>query len=184
MTDLAFGQPDDGIIQMAYTVADLGQAMAQFTADLGAGPWFVFRQLSGPNPQYRGTPSQAACDIALGYAGHMQIELIQPKDDHPSVYLETIMQRGHGFHHFGVAATDFALACDRLAAKTYDLAFSDEVVGVTRVAYFDTRGLLPGMIEVIEATPQLESLFLMMHEAAVGWDGTNPVREMAGENTQ
>ena len=179
MTDLSFGQPDDGIIQMAYTVADLDAAMRAFTVDLRAGPWFVFRGLAGPNPQYRGQPSIAVNDLALGFAGNMQIELIQPRDDHPSVYRETIITRGHGFHHFGVAARNFEEACAAEAEKGYQLAFTDTVEGVGRVAYFDTQGALPGMLEVIEASAELEALFNSMREAARDWDGRDPVRELS-----
>jgi hypothetical protein len=110
MSTLAFGQPDNGIIQMAYTVANLDQAMRDFTANLQVGPWFIFRRLAGNNPLYRGQ-RLAANDMALGFAGNMQIELIQPLDDHPSVYRETILERDHGFHHFGLAARDFDDAC-------------------------------------------------------------------------
>ncbi|WCP14870.1 hypothetical protein sphantq_03320 [Sphingobium sp. AntQ-1] len=178
MTLLTFGQPDDGIIQMAYTVPDLDAAMQSFTADLRVGPWFVFRQLSGPNPLYRGVQSHARNDIALGFAGHMQIELIQPLDDQPSVYKETIAVKGHGFHHFGVATRTFDRACAAHSAKGYDLAFTDAVEGVGRIAYFDTRGVLPGMLELIEASSELEALFGMIHAASVDWDGCCPVREI------
>lgn len=178
MTDLAFGQPDNGIIQMAYTVADLDVAMAEFTANLRVGPWFVFRRLSGKTPIYRGSPSLAANDVALGFAGHMQIELIQPLDEHPSVCREAIAARGYGFHHFGMAARDFDQACKDQAAKGYTLAFTDAVEGGGRVAYFDTHGILPGMLELIEASPAVESMFDTMHAAARDWDGSDPVRTM------
>lgn len=184
MTLLAFGQPDDGIIQMAYTVPDLDAAMHAFTANLNAGPWFVFRRLAGPDPRYRGEKSLAGNDIALGFAGHMQIELIQPLDDRPSVYQETIATRGYGFHHFGVAARDFDRACEAQRAKGYELVFTDAVEGVSRVAYFDTQGVLPGMLELIDATPALEESFNAMRIASVNWDGSHMVREMTpGETT-
>lgn len=182
MSDLAFGQPEDGIIQMAYTVTDLDDAMRLFSNNLRAGPWFVFRRLAGRDPQYRGKPAQAANDVALAFAGNMQIELIQPLDSQPSVYRETISALGHGFHHFGVAARDFEQSCALQIEKGYDLAFTDEVEGVGRVAYFDTRGALPGMLELIEATASLEQFFAGMREAARNWDGKEIVREViAGE---
>lgn len=184
MSVLAFGQPDNGIIQMAYTVADLDQAMSDFTANLRVGPWYVFRRLAGKNPQYRGRRSLGANDIALGFAGHMQIELIQPLDDHPSVYRETIQVRGHGFHHFGVAARDFDRACEVETAKGYQLAFTDAVEGVGRVAYFDTHGRLPGMLELIEASPALEAMFNTMREASCNWDGRHPVREIEQKDSK
>ncbi|MEG8220729.1 VOC family protein [Sphingomonas sp. HH69] len=178
MTLLAFGQPDNAIIQMAYTVPDLNTSMLAFTANMRVGPWFVFRRLAGHDPQYRGEKSWASNDIALGFAGHMQIELIQPLDDHPSVYRERIAIHGYGFHHFGVAARAFDQECEVQQAKGYDLAFTDAVEGVGRVAYFDTKGALPGMLELIEVSPELDALFGMMHAASVDWDGSQMVREM------
>lgn len=170
---------DGRIVQIAYTVPDLGVAMRDFSANFGAGPWFVHRRLAGPNPRYRGGPALAVNDVALGYSGETQIELIQPLDDKPSVYRETIGMRGHGFHHFGVAAPRFEDQRAAQIAKGYVLAFEDEVVGVGRVAYFDTLGVLPGMLELIEQTPALTAFFGMMQDTARCWDGSNPIREMA-----
>jgi hypothetical protein len=38
---VGFGQPDDGIIQMAYVVPDLRAAINTWVEQLGVGPWFV-----------------------------------------------------------------------------------------------------------------------------------------------
>jgi glutathione S-transferase len=94
MPDFAFGGPRGGIIQMAYTVADIRAAIAYWIRDLKVGPWFLLDHFTGADPVYRGGPSQADVAIAMAFAGHMQIELIQPNDDHPSVYRETITRRG------------------------------------------------------------------------------------------
>lgn len=178
MRELAFGQPDDGIIQLGYVVPDLAEAMSRWTRQLRAGPWFTLERIAGENPVYRGAPTTALCDIALGFAGHMQIELIQPCDREPSVYREMLDRTGYGFHHFGVAAVDIDREAARLAAEGYDLAFTAAVPSGGRVAYFDTRGALPGMIELLEADPPLETLFGAMYSAATQWDGADPVRPM------
>ena len=91
MPTLDFGQPERGIIQMAYVVADIRAAMDQWTLDLHVGPWFLLDHFTGEDPTYRGAPSQAAVTLAMAFAGHMQIELLQPLDDHPSVYREAII---------------------------------------------------------------------------------------------
>ena len=176
--ELSFGQPFGGLIQLGFTVADLDQGMAEFTASMKAGPWFLLRDFAGVDPVYRGSPALARSDIALGFAGHIQIELIQQTDEQPSVYQETIRERGFGFHHFGIAARDLEAAKRENLAKGYEIAFTAAVPSGGRVIYFDTKGALPGMIELIEADAALDGMFGAMHAASVGWDGSDPVRHI------
>jgi hypothetical protein len=178
MALLTYGQPDDTIIQMAYVVADVHAAMRQWTDNLKAGPWFLLRDFSGVNPVYRGKPAAARYDIALGFAGRMQIELIGLRDDRPSVYRELVDSTGYGFQHFGVAARDFDGQVQRMRGKGYEIAFTAAVPSGGRVAYFDTAGAMPGMIELIEADAALDRTFTAIYEASVGWDGSDLVRDM------
>jgi hypothetical protein len=100
---VGFGQPDDGIIQMAYVVPDIRQAIRAWVDKMGVGPWFVLDHFTGIDPKYRGGESKADVALAMSFAGHMNIELIQPNNDAPSVYREGIEKRGYGFHHWGRA---------------------------------------------------------------------------------
>lgn len=45
-----FGQPTDGLIQMAFVVEDLDAAMARFSDSFRVGPWTVLRDFAGENP--------------------------------------------------------------------------------------------------------------------------------------
>ena len=47
MGQVGFGQPDNGIIQMAYVVADLHAAIEQWCRTLRVGPWFVLEHFTG-----------------------------------------------------------------------------------------------------------------------------------------
>jgi hypothetical protein len=176
MSSLNFGQPDDGIMQMAYIVPDIRVAMRAWATDLRVGPWFLLAHFSGVDPVYRGAPSLADVSLAMGFAGHMQIELIQPNDEHPSVYRETRDERGWGFHHYGVGSRDFDDDIARYEAKGYEVAFRAGVPTGGSVAYLDTKGQLPGMLELIELGPVMESVFTKFYAASLGWDGTEPVR--------
>jgi hypothetical protein len=162
-----FGQPTDGIIQMAFVVEDLDEAVHQFTDRFGIGPWTVFRDFAGDNPCYRGEPTQARAHIALGFGGHMQYELIQPADDLPSVHRDVIVERGYGFHHFGYATTTFDVAVQEMHDRGYATVFSASVGPGSRVAYFDTRAVLPGMTELLEAGPDLNATFTAMYRASL-----------------
>jgi Glyoxalase/Bleomycin resistance protein/Dioxygenase superfamily len=179
MPTLDFGQPEAGIIQMAYVVDDIQAAMAQWTNDLHVGPWFLLDRFEGVDAQYRAGPSEAAVTLAMAFAGHLQIELLQPLDDRPSVYRETIDATGYGFHHYGIGSRDFDGDLARYEARGYDVAFRAGVPTGGSVAYLDTNGALPGFIELIELGPGMETAFTAFYAASLGWDGADPVRLFA-----
>lgn len=176
MGQVGFGQPDDGVIQMAYVVADLHAAIEGWTRTLRVGPWFVLERFGGIDPIYRGQPSRAEISLAMSFAGHMNIELIQPMNDAPSVYREMIERRGYGFHHFGVASWNFDEAVAAHERAGHALAFRLAVPSGGRVAYMDTTEVLPGYTEVIELGGEFEAVFGRFYRASIGWDGKDAVR--------
>jgi hypothetical protein len=104
---VTFGQPDDGVVQMAYVVEDIHRAMDEWVTHLKVGPWFLLESFTGVDARYRGRPTDASISLAMSFAGHMMIELLQEHRPVPSVYRETIETRGYGFHHWGIASKDF-----------------------------------------------------------------------------
>ncbi|HUO91730.1 MAG TPA: VOC family protein [Rhizomicrobium sp.] len=176
---LSFGQPDKGVMQMAYVVKDLRAAIKEWIERLNVGPWFVLDHFTGVDPIYRGAKSRADITLAMSFAGHMNIELIQPNDDHPSVYREIIERRGYGFHHWGVATAEFTNDLKRYEAKGMEVAFRLGVPTGGEVAYLDAHGALPGFVELIETGPGMERAFGKFYAAALTWDGADPVRPFA-----
>ena len=82
MKELGFGQTIGQIVQMAYVVEDIRAAMDLWIHDCGVGPWFLLESFTGPEQRYRGQPVTADIKLAMSFAGHMNIELIQPRDNH------------------------------------------------------------------------------------------------------
>lgn len=179
MTLLSFGQPSNGIMQMAYIVEDIRKSIDEWITRLNVGPWFLLDHFTGLHPVYRGRPSTADVAIAMSFAGHMNIELIQPNDTQPSVYKEMIDSRGYGFHHWGVASTDIDVDIVRYERMGLELAFRAGVPTGGDVAYMDTHGTMPGFVELIATNPLMERVFGGFYGAALTWDGTNPVRPFA-----
>jgi hypothetical protein len=179
MSLLDFGQPDTGVFQIAYVVENIHQAMKQWAEQLRVGPWFLLEHFTGVEPSYRGGPSEADVAIAMSFAGHMNIELIQPNNNAPSVYRETIEKRGYGFHHWGVGSKHFDRDVEVYRKRGAELAFFARVPSGGRVAYMDTTHDMPGMVELIELGADLEPVFTGFYKAALGWDGKNPVRPFA-----
>lgn len=176
MSLLNFGQPEGGILQMAYVVEDIHEAMKQWVEQLKVGPWFLLEHFTGVDASYRGKASEADVAIAMSFAGHMNIELIQPNNSAPSVYREAIEKRGHGFHHWGIGSKDFDGDVEKYRKRGAELAFFAKVPSGGRVAYMDTTAQLPGMVELIETGADFEPIFTGFYRASLGWDGKDPVR--------
>jgi hypothetical protein len=178
MKILGFGQPVGSIIQQSYVVEDIDASIAHWAEALRVGPFFLARGWKGENPVFRGRPSDAAVSIAMGFAGHMQIELIQPEDDRPSVYNEFVARKGYGFHHSAFACEDLDAEIARFEARGMQEVFRVGVPTGGVVAYMEGSANLPGLIELLPVNPVMDVAFTEMWRASIDWDGTNPVREL------
>jgi len=179
MALLGFGQPQTGVFQMCYVVEDIQAAMRTWVDELSAGPWFLIPGFRGIEPRYRGEPSEAEVALAMGFAGHMCIELIELNDDRPSVWRERVEKQGYGFHHFGVGTHDYDADLKRHMDQGHELAFEAKVPTGGRVAYVDTTAELPGYIELIELDESTDRTFTRFYAASLGWDGSDPIRPFA-----
>jgi hypothetical protein len=179
MTLLSFGQPANGVMQMAYIVKDIRQAIDDWITRLNVGPWFLLDHFTGLQPVYRRRPSTADVAIAMSFAGHMNIELIQPNDSEASVYKEVLESRGYGFHHWGVASADIDADIRRYEGMGMELAFRAGVPTGGDVAYMDTHGAMPGFVELISTNPVMERVFGGFYGATLSWDGSQPIRPFA-----
>jgi hypothetical protein len=146
-----WGRPTVGIFQTAFVVEDLDAAMEQFTKRFDVGPWAVFRDAEPVGTLYRGEPAQAVMHLAFGLAGHMTFELVQPADDHPSIYRDVVEDRGYGFHHFGYGTTTLDADVAAMVAEGYEAVTNLDTPEI-RLAMFDTRDVMPGLTELIEVT--------------------------------
>jgi hypothetical protein len=176
-SELGYGQPMGGIAQTAFIVPDLHAAIDRWVADTRAGPFFALPHFLVPGQTYRGEESRADITIAMGFAGHMLIELIQPLDDEPSVYKETIELRGFGFHHLGIACADVDAASRDYQSRGYTEAFRAKVPTGGEVVYLDNgTGPQLGFLELLPVTSGMDATFTRFWEASRDWDGSDPVR--------
>lgn len=162
--------------QASWVVRDMEAAIRRWQQTSGVGPFFV-----NPNPvvregRYRGLASAPSYTIALAQSGPMQIELIAQHDDLPSVYRDIGDPGPAGtFHHMAYFTDDAEGEFARYAAMGAPLLF-DGWFGDMRLGYVDTRATLGFMVEVLAHDPVVEGVFARIAEAAVGWDGRDPVR--------
>jgi len=179
MKTFGFGQKTGQIVQTAYVVPDIRAAIEWWIEDGRVGPWFLLDSFTGPEQRYRGAPTQADVAIAMSFAGHMMIELIQPKDTRPSVYQETISRQGYGHHHVGIAYEDVEVAREQYHKRGYHEAFSTPVPSGGKVYYMGDGPGAPGappFVELIPATDGMDEMFTRFWRASVDWDRREPVR--------
>ena len=179
MKELGFGQSVGQIVQMAYVVEDIRAAMDLWIRDCGVGPWFLLESFTGPEQRYRGQPAAADISLAMSFAGHMNIELIQPRDNHPSVYREMVDRRGYGFHHVGIAVTDVPRVRADYEARGFRTAFEAPVPSGGSVYYLENGSLDPAFIELIPATPGMDEMFTRFWRATIDWNGQDRIRPIA-----
>ena len=176
-SELGYGQPMGGIAQTAFVVEDMPSAIDHWVENCGVGPFFVLDRFKMPGQIYRGEESTADITLAMGFAGHMQIELIQPLDNNPSVYRETIAHRGFGFHHFGIACADVDADSRDYQSRGYVEAFRAAVPTGGEVVYLDNgNGPQWGFLELLPVTPGMDETFTRFWKASLDWDGRDPVR--------
>lgn len=163
------------VMQAAYVVDDLDAAIEGWRKTTPIGPFFVIRNASPENFQYRGKPARLVMDLAFAQAGPIQVELIQPKSAGPDVYSDTAPNKGQVYHHQCYITDDLDAEFARFAAMGIEVAQQADTGGI-QFAYFDTRHLIGCMTEVGQRSAAYEDMCIMIADGAVDWDGSTPVR--------
>lgn len=172
---MTLARPD--IVQMAWVVPSLEEAIRHWHATLGVGPFLVNRNLPISRPRHRGVPVETRFSTAIAQSGDMQIELVEQHDDTPSAYRDTVAKGATGFHHVAYIAADYDAALAHFGA--FPVA-ADGWFGDMRFAYVDTWASLGHMIEIVEDKPAIRAFFAAVRQAGETWDGdpATLIREM------
>jgi hypothetical protein len=139
--------------QLGYVCRNIDRAMETFSDRCGVREWGT---MEGPMPQLGRVPVQK---IALAFRGDIQVELIQPQLDLPSVYDNAIPadEVSARLHHFGYICEDEA-EWDRVHAHHARLG-NPRVAGMdldmVRYCYFDTYADLGHLTEYFMPGPDM-----------------------------
>jgi len=165
------------VMQLAFVPEDFDAAVTHWTQVMGVGPFFIIEGIHLEGMKYRGEPTDAVFDLALAYWGDVQIELIRPRDNHPSIYRGAYGATGNGLHHVCILVDDLAEArrvCDEAGAEVV----IEGNFGTSQVIYVDP-GTGPGtLVEILQQAKDGPDLFGMIKAAGVGWDGSEPLRKL------
>jgi methylmalonyl-CoA/ethylmalonyl-CoA epimerase len=164
------------VMQLAFLPDDFDAALKHWTQVMGVGPFFLFEGAHLNGMTYRGVPTEAAFDIAMSYWGDIQIELVRPRDDHPSIYTGEYANVGGGLHHVCIIVDDIKHAA-RVSEAHGGTVVLEGSLGDNEIIYVDP-GQGPGhLIEMLQQCSNGPRFFNMVKAAAHDWDGSDPVRK-------
>ncbi len=167
------------IRQNGYVVHDIPAAMDHWINVMGVGPWFYFEPVKIDYFRYRGAPANLEMSVALANSGDLQIELIQQRNDAPSMYKEFLGSGREGLQHVAYWTTDYQALYDRALSLGYKVGHEGQIGGEQgRFAYFETEAHPGTVIEISDISGPKGKFFEFVRQAAIGWDGSEPIRQM------
>jgi len=165
------------VCQNGYVVRDIEAAMKHWTEVLGVGPFYYIERVQMDWFRYRGEPSEAEVSIALANTGDLQIELIQQRNDAPSMYRDFLAAGREGLQHMSYWATNYQADYDRFVGLGYRIGQEGQIGGPDgRFVYFDTEAHPGTVIEVSDISGGKGRFFEHIRKAAAEWDGAGPIR--------
>ncbi|GGB71366.1 MULTISPECIES: VOC family protein [Henriciella] len=167
------------VCQNGYVVRDIEAAMKHWVDVLGVGPWFYIEDVKTDWFRYRGQTSDVKMSIALANSGDLQIELIQQRNDTPSMYKEFLDAGHEGLQHMSYWTETYQDLYDRALSLGYTIGQEGQIGGDRgRFAYFDT-GAHPGtVVEISDTSGMKGKTFAHIRQSAEAWDGAHPVRRL------
>ena len=165
------------IMQISYVPEDYDAALEYWTTKMGAGPFFHSEGVQVENVKFRGEPSDIQFSMAIGYWGDIQVELIRPDNDAPSMFREWREKGLQGVQHLCLIVDDLAHARALTQEAGGEVIQEVSLPGGVGGAFYADYGGGPGtIIEYLQIPqPGLDG-FEAMRQAHLAWDGkTNPV---------
>jgi len=159
------------IIQNAYVVDNLQEAMERWTKLYGIGPWVILADVKGDNLTYRGEPSELVFSAAFVQSGEINIELIEQHTDGPSAFRDMFAPGEEGFHHVAIISEDYEGDKARFEAAGCPVATEFSSGPDSGIAFVDTREKLGHMVELYQNEAAIMGLYSVIRQAAENWDG-------------
>jgi hypothetical protein len=144
-------------VQIAWVTNALSDTESALTALLGVKKWVRLPNIHfGPdNCTYRDQPADFVVDLALSYAGDMQLELIAPVSGE-NIYTEFLRDCGPGLHHICMETEDMDAALEDAGAEVVQRGV---MPGGMEFAYVSAAAAGVPYVEIAHITPEIREFF-------------------------
>jgi len=150
------------IIQIGIVVSDVNRAIEGYRDLLHIKKWNINHVDTaigkGGNFFKNGKRIQAKAKIAWVNFGNLELELIEPQDQH-SLYSDFLREHGPGIHHVMLGTSDYGTCLDHMHSQNIATIGGGELQG-TRFQMFDTQELLGIICEIADGDPLVPDLTL------------------------
>ena len=157
------------ITQVCWVVDDIEAAEEFHREQLGTAAWTRMADVRfGPeDATYRGEPADFTAHVSLGYAGDLQLELIQPVTGR-SIYTEFLSGTpSGGLHHVCFETEDLAAALARAEQAGIEVVMQGTMGGgLMSFAYVDGARWGAPYVELVELTDDIRSFFAGIKESS------------------
>ena len=161
--------------QLGYVVRDIEAAMDHWLKVFDVGPWFYVDRLPVGDFRYYGEASDPHVSIAITYSGAAQVELIQQRNDAPSMYRDFIEAGHEGLQHVCYFPENY----DEILAKALADGYVVGQGGSSNrgpFVYLATEGHPGTIVELAEYNAVRRQQFDAIKAVGDAWDGTDPIR--------
>jgi hypothetical protein len=171
------------ITQLGYVVLDIHEAMRWWVEDAQIGPWFYNETSVVSEVDYRGTVyHDLTLSSAFANSGGLQIELIQQDNTAPTVYRDYLAVHPEGgLHHWSSWPTPEQY--DERMSVALKMGYVAEMQGNSpkgAFVYFSKGGQVAPLFEMAAMVPSRIEFFDRVRDAAIDWDGRDPIRDRDG----
>ena len=163
--------------QNGYVVKDIHKAMSHWTEVLGIGPFYYIERVPVENFKYRGESSNVEMSVALANTGDLQIELIEQRNDAPSMYRDFLSQGHEGLQHLAYWSINFEEDLKNALSLGYTIGQEGEIGTPGKFVYLETESHPGTIIELSDISGPKGKFFDHIRHKAQQWDGSHPIRE-------
>ncbi|MDX1435912.1 MAG: VOC family protein [Anaerolineales bacterium] len=162
--------------QLGFAVRSVEDNLNRFSTLFGIHTWYK-PKYAQKQFQFNGQDFDLDLDLAVGFSGGLQIELLVGTSVEENPYSRHITDEGEGLHHLGFFTSKFDRSVQQLrdagVPSVLSGRFKTKGGGSVRFEYFDTRDNFGTTIELVDVTlygirfPQTD---FMMRVAALTGD--------------
>jgi catechol 2,3-dioxygenase-like lactoylglutathione lyase family enzyme len=163
--------------QLAFLPQDFDAAVRYWTETMGVGPFYLMENVALGDCKYKGVPTGAVFSIAIAYWGDVQIELIRPENQEPSIYTGEYAVTDQ-LHHICIFVDSIEEARRACAEAGAEVLVEGTVGADGSVIYVDAGGGPGAVIELLQNMTGADGIFQMIKDAGRNWDGKEPLRKL------
>lgn len=168
------------IRQVAYFVPDVVSAARDHSRLFRSGPYFVAEHIPLRKVLHYGRDATLDHTSAYGQWGEVMVEFVQQNNAGPSAFHDLYPEGTgrFGLHHVALIVDSLAQARSYFASAGLDEALYAEMNDGFAFVMIDDVVRHGHMVELYEGVPALTRFYAMVKNAAIGFDGADPIRSI------